>query len=297
MTLCNRGARAVKFRLNRSPKDSTYALKEGNMKRTTSVRDIMDKKGKERIVMVTSYDATMTRILDASDVDIILVGDSAGNVMAGMDNTLGITMDQMIYHTQCVTRVKPKALVVGDMPFLSYQTSVEDAVRNAGRFLKEAGAQAVKLEGGLRVIEQVRAIVKADIPVMGHLGLTPQSVHAFGGYKVQARGAEAAKLLMDNALALQDAGVFSMVLEGVPARVAGEVSRALEVPTIGIGAGIDCDGQVLVIQDLLGMDQTFKPKFVKQYANLFDIIKGAVDTYASEVRSGTFPGEEHSYKD
>jgi 3-methyl-2-oxobutanoate hydroxymethyltransferase len=257
----------------------------------------MDKKGKERIVMVTSYDATMTRILDASDVDIILVGDSAGNVMAGMDNTLGITMDQMIYHTQCVTRVKPKALVVGDMPFLSYQTSVEDAVRNAGRFLKEAGAQAVKLEGGLRVIEQVRAIVKADIPVMGHLGLTPQSVHAFGGYKVQARGAEAAKLLMDNALALQDAGVFSMVLEGVPARVAGEVSRALEVPTIGIGAGIDCDGQVLVIQDLLGMDQTFKPKFVKQYANLFDIIKGAVDTYASEVRSGTFPGEEHSYKD
>ncbi|HNY64047.1 MAG TPA: 3-methyl-2-oxobutanoate hydroxymethyltransferase [Deltaproteobacteria bacterium] len=267
------------------------------MKRTTSVRDIMDKKGKERIVMVTSYDATMTRILDASDVDIILVGDSAGNVMAGMDNTLGITMDQMIYHTQCVTRVKPKALVVGDMPFLSYQTSVEDAVRNAGRFLKEAGAQAVKLEGGLRVIEQVRAIVKADIPVMGHLGLTPQSVHAFGGYKVQARGAEAAKLLMDNALALQDAGVFSMVLEGVPARVAGEVSRALEVPTIGIGAGIDCDGQVLVIQDLLGMDQTFKPKFVKQYANLFDIIKGAVDTYASEVRSGTFPGEEHSYKD
>ncbi len=267
------------------------------MKRTISVRDITDKKGKERIVMVTSYDATMTRIIDATETDIILVGDSAGNVMAGWENTLSMTMDLMIYHTQCVTRTKPKALVVGDMPFLSYQTSVPDAVRNAGRFLQEAGAQAVKLEGGLRVIDQVRAIVRADIPVMGHLGLTPQSVHAFGGYKVQARGKDAAKLLLENALALQDAGVFSMVLEGVPATVAKEVTESLDVPTIGIGAGPDCDGQVLVIQDLLGMDKSFKPKFVKQYVNLFDIIKNAVDTYASEVRAGTFPDEEHSYKD
>jgi 3-methyl-2-oxobutanoate hydroxymethyltransferase len=270
---------------------------EANMKRTISVRDIMDKKGKDPIVMVTAYDATMARIVDASDVDIILVGDSAGNVMAGMDNTLGMTMDHMIYHTQCVTRVKPKALVVGDMPFLSYQTSVEDAVRNAGRFLQEAGAAAVKLEGGFRVIEQVKAIVRADIPVMGHLGLTPQSVHAFGGFKVQAKGAEAAKLHMENALALQDAGVFSMVLECVPASVARDVSQALNVPTIGIGAGPGCDGQVLVIQDLLGMDKSFKPKFVKQFANLFDAIQGALNAYASEVRQGTYPGEEHCFKD
>ncbi|MRR34930.1 3-methyl-2-oxobutanoate hydroxymethyltransferase, partial [bacterium] len=206
-------------------------------------------------------------------------------------------MDQMIYHTQCVTRTKPKALVVGDMPFLSYQTSVPDAVRNAGRFLQEGGAQAVKLEGGLRVIDQVKAIVRSDIPVMGHLGLTPQSVHAFGGYKVQARGKDAARLLLENALALQDAGVFSMVLEGVPAAVAKEVTENLDVPTIGIGAGPHCDGQVLVIQDLLGMDKSFKPKFVKQYANLFDVIKGAVDTYVSEVKAGTFPDEEHSYRD
>ncbi len=267
------------------------------MKQTISIRDIMAKKGKERIVMITSYDATMTRIIDATDVDIILVGDSAGMVMAGGDSTLGVTMDQMIYHTLCVTRTKPKALVIGDMPFLSYQTSVSDAVRNAGRFLQEAGAQAVKLEGGKRVIEQVKAIIRADIPVMGHLGLTPQSVHAFGGYKVQARGKEAAKLLLENALALQDAGVFSMVLEGVPAPVAKEVSEALDVPTIGIGAGPDCDGQVLVIQDMLGMDKTFKPKFVKHYAKLFDVIKGAVDTYAAEVKQGAFPAQEHCYKD
>lgn len=267
------------------------------MKRTISVSDIRDKKGKDRIVMVTAYDATMTRIVDASDVDVILVGDSAGNVMAGMDNTLGMTMDYMVYHTQCVTRVKPRALVVADMPFLSYQTSVPDAVRNAGRLLQEGGAAAVKLEGGLRVIEQVKAIVRADIPVMGHLGLTPQSVHAFGGFKVQAKGAEAARLLMENALALQDAGVFSMVLECVPATVAREVTRALDVPTIGIGAGPSCDGQVLVIQDLLGMDKSFRPKFVKQFASLFDVIKDALDAYASEVKQGTYPGEEHCFKD
>jgi 3-methyl-2-oxobutanoate hydroxymethyltransferase len=267
------------------------------MKRSISVKDITDMKGKQRIVMVTSYDSTMTKIIDSTDVDIILVGDSAGMVMAGADNTLGVTIDQMIYHTTCVTRTKPKAFVVGDMPFLSYQVSVAEAVRNAGRFLQEAGAQAVKLEGGKRVIEQVKAIVNADIPVMGHLGLTPQSVHAFGGYKVQGRGEEAAKLLKENALALQDAGVFSMVLECVPASVAKEVTEALEVPTIGIGAGPHCDGQVLVIQDLLGMSKEFKPKFVKRYAMLFDTIKEAVDTYSSEVREGTFPDEEHCFKD
>lgn len=267
------------------------------MKKTISVVDIMKKKGKERIVMVTSYDSTMTKIIDASNVDIILVGDSAGMVMAGGETTLGITMDQMVYHTMCVTRAKPAALVIGDMPFLSYQTSVSDAVHNAGRFLKEAGAHGVKLEGGKRVLEQVKAIVRADIPVMGHLGLTPQSVHAFGGYKIQGRGDEAARLLKENALALQDAGVFSLVLECVPASVAKEVTESLEIPTIGIGGGPFCDGQVLVIQDLLGMSKDFKPKFVKRYAMLFDTIKEAVDTYAAEVRAGAFPDEEHSFKE
>ncbi|MBN2297229.1 MAG: 3-methyl-2-oxobutanoate hydroxymethyltransferase, partial [Deltaproteobacteria bacterium] len=235
--------------------------------------------------------------VDAADIDIILVGDSAGMVMAGLDTTLGITMDQMVYHTTCVTRTRPRALVIGDMPFLSYQTSVSDAVHNAGRFLKEGGAQAVKLEGGKRVIDQVKAIVKADIPVMGHLGLTPQSVHAFGGYKVQGRGDEAAKMLKENALALEDAGVFSIVLECVPALVAKEVTDALSIPTIGIGAGPHCDGQVIVIQDLLGMSKEFKPKFVKRYAMLFDTIKEALDKYASEVREGTFPDEEHCFKE
>ena len=259
--------------------------------------DILGKKGKERIVMITSYDSTMTKIVDDADIDIILVGDSAGMVMAGLDTTLGITMDQMVYHTACVTRTRPRALVVGDMPFLSYQTGVSDAVANAGRFLKEGGAQAVKLEGGLRVIEQVKAIAKADIPVMGHLGLTPQSVHAFGGYKVQGRGDEAAKMLMDNALALEDAGVFSIVFECVPDAVAKEITDALSVPTIGIGAGPHCDGQVLVIQDLLGMSKEFKPKFVKRYAMLFDTIKEALDKYASEVREGAFPDDEHCFKE
>jgi 3-methyl-2-oxobutanoate hydroxymethyltransferase len=266
------------------------------MRKPVSVQDILGKKGNQPIVMITSYDATMARIVDESDVDIILVGDSAGMVMAGLDNTLGVTMDMMVYHVQCVTRTKPKALVIADLPFLSYQTSVPDAVRNAGRFLQEAGAQAVKLEGGQRVIEQVRAIIRADIPVMGHLGLTPQSVHAFGGYKVQGRGEEAARLLKENALMLQDAGVFSIVLECVPTPVAKEVSEALAIPTIGIGAGPHCDGQVLVIQDLLGMNREFRPKFVKRYASLHETIKAAVDAYAKEVRGGAFPADEHCFK-
>jgi 3-methyl-2-oxobutanoate hydroxymethyltransferase len=266
------------------------------MKKSVTVLDILGKKGKQPIVMVTSYDATMTRIVDDADIDIILVGDSGGMVMAGLDNTLGATMDMMLLFTKSVTKAKPKALVIADMPFLSYQTSVADAVRNAGRFLQEASAQAIKLEGGQRVIEQVKAIVKADIPVMGHLGLTPQSIHAFGGYKVQGRGEDAAKLLKENALMLQEAGAFSLVLECVPTPVAKEVSEALSIPTIGIGAGRYCDGQVLVIQDLLGMNKEFKPKFVKRYASLYDTIKDAVNAYAKEVRNGEFPDEEHCFK-
>ncbi|MDT8272718.1 MAG: 3-methyl-2-oxobutanoate hydroxymethyltransferase [Desulfomonilia bacterium] len=267
------------------------------MKKPLSLIDILNKKGTQRIVMVTSYDSTMAKIVDAAGVDIILVGDSAGMVMAGGDSTLGVTMDQMVYHTQCVSRVKPTAFLVGDMPFLSFQTSVPDAVRNAGRFLQEGGAKAVKLEGGTRVLEQIKAIVRADIPVMGHLGLTPQSVHAFGGFKVQGRGEDAARMLKENALALQDAGVFSLVLECVPVHVAKEVTEALTIPTIGIGAGPHCDGQVLVIQDLLGMSKEFKPRFVKHYADLFDTIRDAVDAYAGEVRSGAFPSEEYCFKD
>jgi 3-methyl-2-oxobutanoate hydroxymethyltransferase len=266
------------------------------MRKAVSVLEILAKKGKEPIVMITSYDATTTRIVDEADIDIILVGDSLGNVMAGLDNTLGVTMDMMVHHTLCVTRSRPKALVVADMPFLSYQTGVSDAVRNAGRLLQEAGAQAVKLEGGRRVIDQVKAIIRADIPVMGHLGLTPQSIHAFGGFKVQGRGEEAARLLKENALLLQDAGVFSIVLECVPAPVAKEVSEALAVPTIGIGAGPDCDGQVLVIQDLLGMNREFRPKFVKRYADLHTTIREAVNAYAQEVRSRAFPADEHCFK-
>jgi 3-methyl-2-oxobutanoate hydroxymethyltransferase len=265
------------------------------MRKSISVIDIVQKKGKKRLVMITSYDFTMTRIIDSADVDIILVGDSAGVVMAGAENTVPVTMDQMVYHTKCVSAAKPRALVVGDMPFMSYQASATEAVRNAGRLLKEGGAQAIKLEGGIRMIEQVRAIVKSDIPVMGHLGLTPQSVHAFGGHKVQGRGKSAVKLLIEDALALQDAGVFAIVLECVPAPVAAEVTKKLKIPTIGIGAGAACDGQVLVIQDMLGMFKEFRPKFVKRYAELFDTIADAVNRYAAEVRDGTFPSDEFSF--
>ena len=267
------------------------------MSKTVTVQDIINKKGKEKITMVTSYDFTMTRIIDKTDIDIILVGDSAGVVMAGGKNTLSVTMDQMIYHTMCVTNAEPRALVVGDMPFMSYQASVEQAVRNAGRFLQEGHAQAVKLEGGKRVIEQVKAIVASDIPVMGHLGLTPQSIHAFGGHKVQGRGKDAAMALLDNALMLQDAGIFSLVLECVPVDVGKVITEKLDIPTIGIGAGPFCDGQVLVIQDLLGMFKEFRPRFVKQYAELFDVIKDALDTYCNEVREGIFPDLSHSFEE
>jgi 3-methyl-2-oxobutanoate hydroxymethyltransferase len=204
-------------------------------------------------------------------------------------------MEQMVYHTKCVTAAKPHALVIGDMPFMSYQASVEDAVRNAGRLMKEGGAGAVKLEGGIRMIEQVRAIVKSDIPVMGHLGLTPQSVHAFGGHKVQGRGEQAVSRLIEDALALQEAGAFAIVLECVPVPAAKKITERLSIPTIGIGAGNATDGQVLVIQDMLGMFKEFKPKFAKRYAELFDVISNAVGTYAAEVRSGAFPDDAHSF--
>ncbi|WP_045116958.1 3-methyl-2-oxobutanoate hydroxymethyltransferase [Plesiocystis pacifica] len=248
------------------------------------------------IVMITAYDATFTRLVDACDVDIVLVGDSLGMVMQGRDHTLEVTVDDMIYHARCVRRALRCAHMTVDMPFMSYQVSPEKALENAGRLVKEGGAASVKLEGGARVVPAIEALVAAGIPVMGHLGLTPQSVHAFGGFKVQAREEAEAQRLREEALMLQDAGCFSMVLEGIPAPLATEVSASLSIPTIGIGAGNGCDGQVLVMQDLLGLDDNFKPKFVKRYAELADTVRDAFSEYAREVRSRAFPGKEHTFK-
>jgi 3-methyl-2-oxobutanoate hydroxymethyltransferase len=247
------------------------------------------------ISMLTAYDYTMASLLDEAGVDCLLVGDSLGMVMLGYENTLGVTMDEMIHHTKAVARGTGKALVIGDMPFLSYHIGVKESVRNAGRFVQEGGAEAVKLEGGRAVVDKVRAIVRAQIPVLGHLGLTPQSVNAFGGFKVQGKDADAVRTLLEDALLLQDAGAFGIVLECVPAGVARLISERLEIPTIGIGAGVDCDGQVLVIQDLLGMFRKMRPKFVKTYLDGGDMLVAAVKAYIDEVRSGTFPTEAHSF--
>lgn len=248
------------------------------------------------VVMITAYDATFTRLVDACDVDIVLVGDSLGMVMQGHDHTLEVTVEDMIYHARCVRRALRCAHLTVDMPFMSYQVSAEKAVENAGRLVKEGGAASVKLEGGARAVPAIERIVAAGIPVMGHLGLTPQSVHAFGGFKVQAREEQAAETLRREAKQLEEAGCFSIVLEGIPAPLATEVSASLDIPTIGIGAGNGCDGQVLVMQDLLGLDDSFKPKFVKRYAQLADSVRDAFSEYAAEVRSRAFPGPEHTFK-
>jgi len=245
--------------------------------------------------MITAYDATFGRLVDQCDVDIILVGDSLGMVMQGQPDTLAVTLDECIYHMRCVRRVVRHAHLVLDLPFMSYQVSPERALESAGRAVKEGGAAAVKLEGGAAVAEAVARIVAAGIPVMGHLGLTPQSVHAFGGFKVQARDEAAAKRLEEDARRLQDAGAYAIVLEGIPADLATKVSSSLEIPTIGIGAGAGCDGQVLVMHDLLGLDDGFKPKFVKRYAELAGPIREAFGAYASEVRARTFPDAAHSF--
>ena len=254
------------------------------------------KQNAQKICMVTAYDATFARLFDEAGADLLLVGDSLGMVIQGHDSTLPVTMDQMVYHSAMVARGTKRALVVGDMPFMSYQVSVPEAVRNAGRLVAEGNVGAVKLEGGAEFADVVAAIVRASIPVMGHLGLTPQSVHKMGGYVVQGRDEDAARKMMDDALALERAGCFALVLEGVPLELARQITQRLTIPTIGIGAGKHCDGQVLVCYDLLGMNPDFKPKFVKRFGNLHGAITEAAGAYFAEVRAGAFPDEEHSFK-
>lgn len=255
----------------------------------------MKEKG-QRITMLTCYDATFARILDRAGADVLLVGDSLGMVIQGHATTLPVTVDEVIYHCRAVVRGTKRAQVVGDLPFMSYQAADDDGVRNAGRMLKEGGVQAVKLEGGERVCPLVRRLVEGGIPVMGHVGLTPQSVNAFGGYRIQGRGQEAADRVMADALALQDAGIYSLVLEGVPWPVAQRVTEALRVPTLGIGAGVHCDGQVLVIYDMLGLDPDFRPTFVRVYDDLHARVSEAVRAYRDDVREGRFPTDKHSFE-
>jgi len=265
------------------------------MKKKITITDILQmKQEKRRITMMTAYDYPFARLVDSGGVDAILVGDSLGVVFSGHENTLRVTMDEMIYHTRAVARAKPRALLVADMPYMSYQVSIEDALRNCGRMLKEGGAQAVKIEGGMNMSHVIRAVTSIDIPVMGHIGLTPQSIHRMGGYKVQGRKEQAERIIED-ALAVQSAGAFSIVLEGIPSALAATITAELSIPTIGIGAGPDCDGQVLVIHDILGLCEKYSPKFVKRYADLAPVITGAVTSYVEEVRSGAFPTEEHSF--
>jgi 3-methyl-2-oxobutanoate hydroxymethyltransferase len=263
-------------------------------KTTTQTLREMKARG-ERITMVTAYDAMFARLVEEGGADAILVGDSLGMVVQGHENTLSVTLDDIIYHTRAVARGAANAHVVADMPFMSYQADEVEAVRNAGRLLKEGGAQAVKLEGGAELAPMVGRMVRAGIPVMGHLGLTPQSVHAMGGFKVQGKGSEAAARILRDARALEAAGAYALVLEGIPVELARVITGSVSIPTIGIGAGADCDGQVLVIQDLLGMDLHFAPKFVKRFARLGETIPSAVAAYRDEVRAGAFPAEEHTF--
>jgi len=253
------------------------------------------KNSEKKITALTAYDFSFAKLLDTTAIDILLVGDSLGMVSQGHENTLSVTLEDVLYHTRSVKRGAHRALVVADMPFMSYQVSVEQAVTNAGRLIQEGHAAAVKLEGGARMADRAHAIVQAGIPVMGHVGLTPQSVHQFGGYKVQGKTFLDSKQIKQDAKDLQKAGAFSLVLEGMPEELAGEITQDLEIPTIGIGAGSKCDGQILVIHDLLGLNPDFAPKFVKHYAQLADVIQNAVSEFIGEVHSEAFPGPEHSY--
>lgn len=253
------------------------------------------KQRNEKISMLTAYDYSMAKIVDAANIDVILVGDSASNVMAGYETTVPMTLDHMIYHAQSVVRATERALVVVDLPFGYYQGNSKLALQSAIRIMKEANAHAVKLEGGSEIKESVKRILSAGIPVMGHLGLTPQSIYKFGTYTVRAKETEEAEKLKSDALLLQKLGCFGIVLEKIPAKLAKEVSESLEIPTIGIGAGVNCDGQVLVIHDLLGITKDFHPRFLRRYLNLFDEIKGAIEQYVTDVKSQDFPNEKEQY--
>lgn len=265
------------------------------MKNTVVTIQQMKEKG-EKISMLTAYDYSTAKLEDEAGVNTILVGDSLGNVILGYEDTISVTMEDMIHHGAAVARGAKNALVVVDMPFMSYQTSVYDAVVNAGRLMKEGRAGAVKLEGGKEVCPQIQAIVGAGIPVCAHLGLTPQSINAFGGFKVQGKTEKAAKKLIADAIAVEEAGAFAVVLEGIPSKLANLVTEKLDIPTIGIGAGNGCDGQVLVYQDMLGMFSDFTPKFVKRYANIGEVMKEAFQKYMEEIQNGAFPSSEHEYK-
>ncbi|MBU1087460.1 MAG: 3-methyl-2-oxobutanoate hydroxymethyltransferase [Candidatus Omnitrophica bacterium] len=266
-------------------------------KNKLTVLDIIKKKAQnQKISMLTAYDYPMACLLDDIGIDIVLVGDSLGNVVLGQDSTISVTMEQMLHHTQAVKNGIKKALLVADMPFMSYNVSIEQTIINAGRFLKQAGADAIKLEGAnSRILQMVKAVVEAGIPVMGHIGLTPQTAGALGGFKVQGKDANAAKQILENALALEKAGCFSIVFECIPDALAALITQRLSIPTIGIGAGPKCDGQVLVTPDLLGLNQRFTPKFVKKYADLSAIIKKAISEFVQEVNEEKFPDKQHSF--
>ncbi|MFX1323011.1 MAG: 3-methyl-2-oxobutanoate hydroxymethyltransferase [Promethearchaeota archaeon] len=262
-----------------------------------TVRDIIEKKKKgEKIVTITSYDYSFAKIVDASNFDLILVGDTLSMVVLGYKNTLSVSMDEMIHHTKAVTRAVSNALTVGDMPFLSYKVDIKEAVKNAGRFIQEGGAEAVKVEGGTEICPTIKAMINADIQVMGHIGLTPQAIYKFGGFLVQGKTLEAAKKLILDAKNLEEIGVFSIVLESIPWQIAKLITRSVKIPTIGIGAGPYCDGQILVIHDMLGIFTEFKPKFLKYFGNIGESISQALDKYKNEVTNGIYPDVEHSYE-
>jgi 3-methyl-2-oxobutanoate hydroxymethyltransferase len=265
-----------------------------NKKKTVLDIQRMKEEG-EKITVLTAYDYPFARLMSQAGIDVILVGDSVGSVVSGYDNTLPVTMEEMLYHTRAVVRGSGGALVVADLPFLSYQIDLRDARLNAGRLIKEGGAQAVKLEGGENVAATIRAIVDMDIPVVGHIGLTPQSIHRMGGFRVQGKKEEQARQLLADARAVQEAGAFALVLEGIPADLGRRITDSVTIPTIGIGAGVHCDGQVLVIHDILGLCEKYSPKFVKKYADVSGIIRGGIEDYIREVKAGEFPDEEHSF--
>ena len=285
------------FRLITPSATRAFLFLEVILSRKKTILDIQNmKKSGEKICALTCYDYPTALILDDCGVDIMLVGDSVGVVFSGYDNTLPVTMDEILYHTRAVVRARPKALVVADLPFLSYQVDLREARLNCGRLVKEGGAEAVKLEGGENIAETIRAVVNMDIPVMAHIGLTPQSIHRMGGYRIQGKKEAQGEKLIADALAVQEAGAFAVVLEGIPLQLAQKISAELSIPTIGIGAGQHCDGQILVIHDILGLCEKYTPKFVKKYADAKTLISEAAAQYLREVKAGEFPTKEHSFQ-